>query len=81
MRHAYYLDETTNKVKHAHRVAFDEGWNDSPDPPSYVRFLKGSLSEERLHLDDATKNMTVSLSPFNKVEIVEASFKPTAHIR
>ena len=76
MRHAYVLDDATKKVVTARHIAFDEGWNDSPNPPPYVRFLKGNLDPSRLHLDDATRNMTISLSPFNKIEEVPSRFSP-----
>ena len=39
--HAYCLNKVTGKVKHVHHVVFDNGWNDSPDPPPYISFLNG----------------------------------------
>ena len=77
MRHAYVLDDATKKVITARHIAFDEGWNESPNPPPYVRYLKGNLDTTRLHLDDVTKNMTISLSPFNKIEEVPSRFSPS----
>ena len=74
MRHAYYLDDASGKVKTARHIAFDEGWNDAPDPPRYVRFLKGEVDATQLHLDDATDNMRISLSPFNNIAEVVTAF-------
>ena len=76
MRKAYYLDDVTKRVKTARHVAFDEGWNDSLDPPPYVRYLKGDSDLETVHLDDTTAAMDISLSPFNKTMVVDTPFHP-----
>jgi hypothetical protein len=78
LKHAYYLDDLTGKVKHARHIAFDEGWNDSPNPPPYVSFLKGSVDPTRIHLDDQLENMTIIPSPFVKLATIDCSFRPSA---
>ena len=78
MKLTYYVDATTGTVKTARHVAFDEGMNDSADPPPYVRYLRGDLDPEHIHLDDSTPDMQVSLSPFNEVDIVTCDFHSAA---
>jgi hypothetical protein len=78
LKHAYYLDDLTGKVKHARHIAFDEGWNDSPDPPPYVSFLKGTVDPTRIHLDDQLENMAIVPSPFVKLATVDCSLQPSA---
>ena len=78
MRHAYYVDSATGVVKTARHIAFDEGMVDSKNPPPYVLYLRGELTHEQLHLDDATADMQVSLSPFNEVDKVNCVFTPSA---
>ncbi len=77
MRHAYYEDLETGKIKTARHIAFDEGMNDLKTPPPYVRFLKGELEPHTVHLDDATRDMQVSLSPFTDVDVVDCDFRPS----
>ena len=77
MRHAYYEDLETGKIKTARHIAFDEGMNDVKSPPPYVRFLKGELESDSVNLDDATRDMQVSLSPFHEVDVVECDFRPS----
>ena len=76
MHHAYYEDHETGKIKTARHVAFDEGMNDMKTPLPCIRFLKGELAPHAIHLNDATHNMQVSLSPFNNVDTVECNFCP-----
>ena len=66
MRHAYY-----------EHIAFDKGMNDIKSPPPYVCFLKGELESDSVNLDEATRDMQVSLSPFNEVDLVECDFRPS----
>ena len=77
MRHAYYENLETGKIKTARHIAFDEGMNDVKSPPPFARFLKGELELDSVHLDDATRDMQVSLSPFNEVDLVECDFRPS----
>ncbi len=78
MRNAYYVDKATGNVMTARHIAFDEGMVDSPNPPRFVQYLRGDLDQERIHLDDATADMQVSLSPFNEVDIVHCNFTPSS---
>ena len=48
--------------------------NDVKSPPPFVRFLKGELEPNSVHLDNATRDVQVSLSPFNKVNLIECDF-------
>ena len=70
MHSAYYQDLQTGQIKTAHHIIFDKGMNDVKTPPPYVCFLKGDLDIKRVHLDDATADMQVSLSPFDWVDLV-----------
>lgn len=76
MRHAYYWDETTKRVKTARHLTFDEGWNDSTDPPPYVKYLRGELKLEDIRLEDSSADMQISLSPFRDVVDIDCDFKP-----
>ena len=53
MRHAYYEDLETGKIKTARHIAFDEGMNDVKTPPPFARFLKGELELDSVNLDEA----------------------------
>ena len=76
MRHAFYYDLQTKTVKTARHIAFDEGMSDMKKPPPFVQLLRGELKPDQLHLDDATADMQVSLSPFNEIDIVDCDFDP-----
>ena len=77
MRHAYYLDDITKEIKVARHIVFDEGRVNDDDPPPYVKLLRGEVTDkEQLHLDDATQDMAVSLTPFNEVEEYPVKFRP-----
>ena len=75
-RKACYCDDVSRKVKTARHVAFDEGWNDSLRPPPCVRFLKGSVDMEHVNLDSTLENLDISLSPFNKISVVNCILQP-----
>ena len=78
MRHAYYYDIQSKKVLTARNLVFDEGMNDSTDPPPYVRFLRGELPKEEIDLQNATPEMQIHLTPFVNVEEVECDFHARA---
>ena len=67
MQHAYHKDLETGKIKTARHIAFEEDMNDVKSLPPFVCFLKGELDSESVNLDDAIRDMQVSLSPFNKM--------------
>ena len=77
MRHPYYKDLETGKIKTAQHIAFDEGMNDVKSPPPFACFLKGELESDSVNLNEATQDMQVSLSPFNKVDLIECAFHPS----
>ena len=54
MRHAYYEDLKTGKIKTAQDIAFDKGMNDVKSPPPFARFLKGELELDSVDLNNAT---------------------------
>ena len=77
-RNALYYDNQTHTVKTARHIAFDEGFNDSKNPPPYVQALRGEIPSDTLHLDNVSSSMAVSLSPFNTVDAVTVKFRPKA---
>ena len=78
IRHAYYYDEDAKTVKTCRHIAFDEGMQDLPNPPPFVHQLRGTAPSTQVHLDDATRDMQISLSPFTHELTVECVFRPSA---
>ena len=76
MRHAFYYDLESKQVKTSRHVAFDEGMQDLRTPPPFVHQLRGTVPPTQVHLDDATRDMQISLSPFTHVVEHTLSFRP-----
>ena len=76
MGNALFIDSVTAKVKQTRHLAFDEGMNDSPNPPPYVQYLRNP--ESKLDLVDLEEEepLDVSLSPFSQVDDVACAFRP-----
>ena len=73
---ALYIDSVTGKVKQTRHLAFDEGMNDSPNPPPYVKYLQNPDSDlDLVDLEDV-EPLDVSLSPFSHVDDVVCEFRP-----
>ena len=76
MRHAFYYDLESKQVKTSRHVAFDEGMQDLRNPPPFVHQLRGTAPTTQVHLDDVTRDMQVSLSPFTHVVEHTVPFRP-----
>ena len=76
MGNALYIDSASGKVKQTRHMAFDEGMNDSADPPPYVQYLKNPDSSLELVDLDEVEPLDVSLSPFSHVDDVPCTFRP-----